>query len=123
MSILSLDFLVFFAAVLIVYYIFPLKIRWVALLAASLVFVALSGWQSAVHLSIVALTVWAGGLGLQALRGVRMRKLLLTLLLMLNLRDDADQVSAGFFRLVWFSVWEMAVPLGLSYFTFSRWAI
>lgn len=120
MSILSLDFLVFFAAVLIVYYIFPLKIRWVALLAASLVFVALSGWQSAAHLSIVALTVWAGGLGLQALRGVRMRKLLLTLLLMLDLGAmmliKYQPVFSDWFG---FSVWEMGVPLGLSYFTFQ----
>ena len=43
MSILSFDFLFFAAAAVLAYYLLPLKIRWLALLLASGVFVCLSG--------------------------------------------------------------------------------
>ena len=44
MSILSLEFLVFSALVILLYYLLPLKIRWIVLLTGSAVFMALSGW-------------------------------------------------------------------------------
>ena len=61
MSILSIEFLVFVLLVLTVYYILPLRIRWVTLLIASGVFIALSGWQGAAHLAAVSLVTWGGG--------------------------------------------------------------
>ena len=62
MSILSIEFLVLAAGTLVVYYLLPLKIRWIALLLGSAAFVSFSGWQSAAHLSAVALVMWGGGL-------------------------------------------------------------
>ena len=45
MSILSLEFLGLAAIVIFVYYLLPLKIRWVALLCGSAAFIAFSGWS------------------------------------------------------------------------------
>ena len=120
MSILSLEFLLLAAAALIAYYVLPLKIRWLALLATSVVFVAFSGWQTAVHLSAVALVMWAGGLALHAMKEGWRRKLLLALLLAVDLGAmmllKYQPAIAGLLKL---SIWELAVPLGLSYFTFQ----
>ena len=55
MNILSFEFLVFIMAVLIVYYVLPLKLRWLALLAGSAVFVSMSGWAGAAHMTVIAL--------------------------------------------------------------------
>ena len=65
MSILSLEFLGLAAGTLILYYLLPKKIRWWALLIASGVFAALSGWQGAVHLAAAGLLAWGGGLLLE----------------------------------------------------------
>ena len=55
MSILSFEFLLLAAGVTIVYYLLPLRLRWMALLSGSAAFLLLSGWQSAAHLSAAAL--------------------------------------------------------------------
>ena len=68
MNILSFEFLVFIMAVLIVYYVLPLKLRWLALLAGSAVFVSMSGWAGAAHMTVIALCAWLGGLALSALK-------------------------------------------------------
>ena len=54
MSILSLNFVVFTLATVIVYYLVPLKCRWCILLLASVVFYALSGWQGCIWVLLVA---------------------------------------------------------------------
>ena len=110
MSILSLEFLAFTAAVILLYYLLPLKIRPLALLLASSVFAALSGWQTAVHLADIGLVTWGGALLLQKHKS----RLLLFLLL-------AAEIGAMAFLKYYpaISGLEMAMPLGLSYFTFQ----
>ena len=54
MSILSIEFVAFVLAAVILYYIIPLRHRWLVLLAASCVFYALSGWQGCIWLVLVA---------------------------------------------------------------------
>ena len=110
MSILSLDFLAFAACVTLLYYILPLKIRWLALLAGSGVFVALSGWYSAAHLTGAALVMWGGGLILKR----KKNRLLLALLLALDL---GTMVFLKYYPA--FSGADLILPLGLSYFTFQ----
>ena len=110
MSILSLEFLGLAAIVISVYYLLPLKIRWLALLCGSAAFIAFSGWYSAAHLSAVALIMWGGGLLLRKKKS----KLILTLLLILDLGAMAflkyyPALSGA----------ELMLPLGLSYFTFQ----
>ena len=110
MSILSLEFLGLAAIVIFVYYLLPLKIRWLALLGGSAAFIAFSGWYSAAHLSAVALVMWGGGLLLRWKKS----KIILTLLLILDLGAMAflkyyPALSGA----------ELLLPLGLSYFTFQ----
>ena len=62
MSILSLEFIVFTIATVIVYYIFPLRLRWWVLLAASCVFYALAGWQGCIWLVLVGAITFLGSL-------------------------------------------------------------
>lgn len=54
MSILSLEFIAFTLATVIIYYIIPLKVRWLVLLVASGVFYAFAGWQSCIWIVLVA---------------------------------------------------------------------
>ncbi|MBR0219449.1 MAG: MBOAT family protein [Clostridia bacterium] len=110
MSILSLEFLVFAAGVVLLYYCLPLKIRWTVLLAGSAAYMALAGWQSIAHLSAVALVMWGGGLVLQRKKS----KGLLGLLLILDL---GAMVFLKYYPS--FSGAALILPLGLSYFTFQ----
>ena len=110
MSILSLEFLVFAAAVMLVYYLLPLKIRWLALLAGSGVFIAFSGWYSAAHLTGAAVVMWGGGLLLKRKKS----KLLLALFLLLDL---GTMVFLKYYPA--FTGADLILPLGLSYFTFQ----
>ena len=170
MSILSFDFLFFVAAVVLVYYLLPLKIRWYALLLASGVFACLSGWQGAAHLGAVGLITWLGALALRgcrdkeaaaleaaqaaekasdgaqdtapeaeasaeaarqrkiAVRWARWRRVLLFLLL---LADFSAMLLVKYYPAVasWLNgfldkkaalpLWDLAAPLGLSYYTFQ----
>ena len=110
MSILSLDFLVLAAGTLLVYYLLPLKIRWIALLAGSAAFVCLSGWQCAAHLSAAALVMWGGGM----LLGRKKSRLLLAALLVLDL---GAMVFLKYYPPLVGAEWIL--PVGLSYFTFQ----
>lgn len=122
MSILSFEFILFAAAVLLVYYLLPLKGRWLALLAASVFFVLQSGWYGAAHLTAAALMTWGGGRWLSALREKKKSgRIVLTLLLALDLGAMAvvkyQPVIAAGGRMG--AISAFAVPLGLSYFTFQ----
>ncbi|WP_148410272.1 MBOAT family O-acyltransferase [Murimonas intestini] len=148
MNILSFEFLVFIMAVLIVYYVLPLKLRWLALLAGSAVFVSMSGWAGAAHMTVIALCAWLGGLALSALKQrekqlrksgdegsggrasacLTRQKLLLAFVLIIDIGAMVfikyePAVAAWMNGLTkgkqMIPVWELAVPLGLSYFTFQ----
>ena len=142
MSILSFDFLVFTAAVVLIYYLLPLKVRWLALLAASGVFAWLSGWQGAAHRGAVGLVTWLGGLALgvcrkkeaaaqdarPAARWRRGRKLLLALLIIADLAPmllikyypaAAAWLNGRLPKKAALPLWDLAAPLGLSYYTFQ----
>ena len=108
MSILSLEFLLLAACTVLLYYLLPLRIRWAVLLAASAVYVGLSGWHSAVHLTAVALLMWGGGLLLERKRS----RLLLALLVGLDMSAMLLLKYAPIAQ-------ELLVPVGLSYFTFQ----
>ena len=110
MSILTVEFLAFAACTLLLYYLMPQKVRWLVLVCASAVFVCLSGWYSAAHLTAVALVMWGGGLLLQKKKS----RLLLAFLLVLDL---GAMVFLKYYPA--FSGADLILPLGLSYFTFQ----
>ena len=110
MSILSLEFLIFAACTVLLYFLLPLRVRWAALLATSTVYVCLSGWYSALHLTVVALMMWGGGLLLTRKKS----RLLLGLLVGLDmsamlLLKYQPSILGG----------NLLLPVGLSYFTFQ----
>ena len=149
MSILSFEFLVLMAALLVVHYCLPVRWRWTGLLAGSMVFYAAAGWQGMVYLGVVTLITWLGGLYMgrsrareksaadegdkaQAYFTKQRRSRLLALVVVLALGGMAvikyqDMVYAG---ANWLhqqlcecredlTVWNLLAPLGLSYFTFQ----
>lgn len=110
MSILSLEFLAFSALVILLYYLLPLKIRWMILLAGSVVFMALAGWQGLVHITAVALIMWGGGLLLQRHKSKALLAFcLIPLLGALAFLKYGPAISRA----------DLLMPLGLSYFTFQ----
>ena len=110
MSILTVEFLAFAACTLLLYYLMPLKVRWLVPVCASAVFVCLSGWYSAAHLTAVALVMWGGGLLLQKKKS----RLALAFLLVLDL---GAMIFLKYYPA--FSGADLILPLGLSYFTFQ----
>ena len=149
MSILSLEFLVMMAVLLAVNYCLPVRCRWLALLAASLVFYAAAGWQGMIYLGVVTLITWAGGLYMgrsraqekaasaegdkaEAWRTKKRRSRLLALIVVLTVGGMAaikyaDLLYAGVNALYLAAaqtgeslpVLSLLAPLGLSYFTFQ----
>lgn len=110
MSILSLEFLLLASGVVILYYLLPLNIRWLALFVGSAAFLAFSGWYSIVHLSMVALVMWGGALLLERhkSRWLLAPFLALDLGAMVFLKNAPALSGAG-----------LLLPVGLSYFTFQ----
>lgn len=148
MSILSFEFLVFVAAVVLFFYLLPKKARWVLLLTASLGFYLMSGWQGFVYLLTAAFITWLSGRRMHRLRQKaeaakaeddlkrarsidrRMRLWLAScLLLMLFAMGFVKYAEAGramLNRLLMalghparLNAFDVLAPLGLSYFTFQ----
>lgn len=125
MSILSLEFLVFALLVVLLYYGMPQRVRPLVLTVASAVFISLAGWVSVLHLTAVALLCWGGAWALE--KAPKGRGWLLALLLSADLGammllKYQGTLANWLNRLLSaqvLSVWDLAVPLGLSYFTFQ----
>ena len=134
MTLLSFEFLGFLLIVLLAYHALPVGIRWTVPAAASAVFLYFAGWESLVYVTAVAALTWIGGRLLTRLRegdgASPRRKVLLGVLLALEMGAMMTikyQPAAA----AWLnglisgegsgplSVWDLAVPLGLSYYTFQ----
>lgn len=111
-------FFVFLLFVVVWYYTLPQKARWVALLAGSLVFCTLGGWQTLVAAVLVAFIAWNTGIALEAIpkKERKQRRLI---------ASSVSIVLVGalaYFKLNAFYEWSLAwfvVPVGLSYYLFS----
>lgn len=62
MSYTSFIYLLFLAISCLIYYVFPLKMRWVVILAANMIFYAASGWDNLVYLLAAILVSYAAAL-------------------------------------------------------------
>ena len=62
MAFTSLSFLILVAITVVVYYVFPKKLQWAVLLAASLAFYCIGGGKTVLYVFYTATTVYAAGL-------------------------------------------------------------
>ena len=67
MSLISLEFLGFLLAVLVFYYLFPLKFRWLVLLAGSIFFYVSTGPDGLPYLTAVSVIAYLAALGIHFL--------------------------------------------------------
>lgn len=111
MSILSLEYLLYVAIVFILYYLLPLRARWITLLIASLAFYAFSGWRGMAYMTAFSGLTWGSALGVSCLekRPSAKKALLATVL----------TVMLGMMALIKYANVLPFVPLGLSWFTFQ----
>ena len=117
MSVVSFEFLGFLAALAVVYYVLPMRVRKWALLAGSAAFWLLCGWQGAAYLTAETLLIWgcARLMGRFSERRGVCRALLVggmvTVFGAMVLMKALAQLQALPDGLL--------VPIGLSYFTFQ----
>ena len=67
MTFIDLEFLIFLLSGIIVFYICPVKYRWIALLGISTVFYAIAGLEYLPFIFVTSLSVWLGGKKMGAL--------------------------------------------------------
>ena len=117
MSVVSFEFLGFLAALAVVYYILPMRVRKWALLAGSAAFWLLCGWQGAAYLTAETLLIWgcARLMGRFSERRGVCRALLVGgmvtvfgAMVLMKALSQMEALPDG-----------LLVPIGLSYFTFQ----
>lgn len=122
LHILSLNYLLFVGVLFLAYYLTPLKARWMLLLAASVVFYALSGWQGLVYLLALSGITYGAALAIESQGEAKGRRILvLTLTAVLGamvVLKYADAVLR-FLKAETASAFVLWQPLGLSWFTFQ----
>ncbi len=123
----SLNFILFLAICLLLYYVIPQKGRWVVLLVGSIVFYLFAGWEKLLYVLGTALITYAVALRMDAiyqsennaeLKPAEKKKkakpwLLLGLVLILGFLVFT-KISSNFLKLE-----HLIVPLGISYYTFG----
>lgn len=131
MSILSLPFLAFLTVLVLIYYLTPLRFRKWVLLLGSAVFWGLNGLAGTVYLVVETLIIWLCALTIERRRDRKRAcsvmygfTLLLVFGLMLALREHMKlgqllQGMMGEGSPVAAFAAGLAVPLGISYFTFQ----
>ena len=147
MTVNSLFFLLFLAVLYVVYYVCPLKYRWMVLLGASVFFYALACAASPVYLLLTSISIWVSGLWMERLEQEckrmiaekrntaavlkkqykKKKKKILTIAVIFNLGILLILKYSGFFvrignRLFAFTgvqlpVPKFLIPLGISYYT------
>ena len=136
MSLLSIEFLCFLIALLFLYYIVPVRFRWVILLAGSIVFYLFSGWKYLVLVIFTTVTTFlaAGrleGLNRKIKEDVKKltekeeRKRLKEKLVKQKKRIVAMVLFVNFAVLMLFKTpllrekFSLLLPLGISFYTFQ----
>lgn len=64
MLFISYEFLLFFAVLVLVYYLVPGKVQWVILLASNVLFYLCSGWKAVIFILMTTVSTWLLGLKL-----------------------------------------------------------
>lgn len=119
MEILSLEYLGFSAAVFLLYYLFPLRLRWLVLLAASLGFYSCSGFAGLAYLLSVSVITYGAALAADACEEKNAGRIcalasaaVLGVMVLLKYMDALLRAFGA-------EPWNLIQPLGLSWFTFQ----
>lgn len=129
MNFISYEFIAFAFLVMGLYFIFPLKIRYIVLLIASLFFYWTAGWQKLIFLGAAALVTYLCGLAIDALRNQDHKKAatgvlvfgLVSLLAMLIYAKAGDRLVKALEEVLQGKglTLTVIVPLGISYYTLA----
>ncbi len=130
MLLVSYQFLLFLAVLVILYYILPQRFQWGLLFAAGLLFYACAGAGGLACLSVTVLSTWGLALSMQKYeKGQKGKKRLLVLGILLNVGILAVLKYTNFFlenvnallepRGYAYPYVNWLLPLGISYYTFQ----
>ena len=141
MNLISVTFLIFLTVLFIIYFILPLKVRWMWLLIGNCVFYACGGWKSLPFLFTAELIAYAFPLWIKAVyrraeESVGTKKndpavkrrarwiLLLGVLLLLSMlvySKSAEKIMIAFASIFHGEIlsFPVIIPLGISYYTFA----
>lgn len=129
MNVLSFPFFVFLAALVLVYYITPLRLRKWLLLAGSGVFWLSHGISGAAYLACETGLVWGSAcfIGKRQAQGKSgkaafIATLVIILSAMMLVKEHIQLESVVLHEMLGLEVhpaWELSIPLGISYFTFQ----
>jgi len=116
-SFVQYEFIFFAAVLLLLYYIFPKKIRWTILLAGSIAFYSIAGLHPLITVVLTSFIVYAAALLIEATekKNKKKRRLITAIGVVVLL------MVLCFVKLYSLLDWRFyyAIPLGISYYTFS----
>lgn len=124
MSFVSLTFILFLLAVIVLYFLFPKKYRFIVLLAANAFFYIYSCKQMTLFLLFSIISVYASGLFVEKEKSKKKRKAILLLAIVLNVgvllffkdynlfAKSINELFGGSFTIV-----NLVAPIGISYYT------
>lgn len=116
MSLVSFRFFVLVGFTLCAYYIMPIKYRWVALLAASLVFYSYNGQRAMIVVALIAFVSYMLAIVIEKSIDGRKRKIVLSLSIVVLLIVLAMTKIGGHIDLL---AGGIIMPMGISYFSLS----
>lgn len=127
----SLEFLIFLPTVVLLYWLFPHKARWILLLAASYFFYMQWNAWLIVLIMITTVTAYLAGIGIGHTQNRKLKKLFLAVALILCLgllvffkyTNFILENAVGVIRLFHAEqdeiVWNIVLPVGISFYTFQ----
>lgn len=114
---ISFPFIIFVFSLVLVYYLLPKRVRWISLLAGSVLFYALAGASALTTVFLSVLFIWLAGILIGGIdrKDRRRRRLFLSIAVLVLL------AVLVFYKYCAFYQWNIpyVVPLGISYYTFS----
>ncbi len=113
----SFYFIVFVFLLALLYYIFPKKSRWIILLAGSVCFYLIAGWEALVAILLSSLVVWEAGIIIANTDKAKKKKRRLLLFVFVICLLSVLVFVKCYSLFKW--NFNLVIPLGISYYTFS----
>lgn len=127
----SVDFIVFFPVVTLIYFLVPKKLRYLWLLAASYYFYMCWNIKYATLLFFSTFTTWAAGMLVQRVKKQKAKKLTVAGCVLVNLgilfvfkyfnffQDTCNRILGKLNLQIWERSFDILLPVGISFYTFQ----